>query len=95
LVKSLVDSDKHLPELNTHHQRKINLRGEFPIRHYATWADSSLDIYYYNDYLTQQLASITWIEKNQPLWDYLGDCLKLIFPEAYNKLTNIVLPPPL
>jgi len=90
-----VDSDKHLPELNTHHQQKINPQGEFPIYHYATWADSSLDIYYCKDYLTQQPASVTWIEKNQPLWNYLGHRLKLIFPEAYNKLTNIVLPPPL
>jgi len=95
LVKSLVDSDKHLPELNTHHQRKIDPRGEFPIRHYATWADSRLDIYYCKDYLTQQPASITWIEKNQPLWGYLRDHLKLIFPKPYNKLTNIILPPSL
>ncbi|RPB18298.1 hypothetical protein L211DRAFT_767917, partial [Terfezia boudieri ATCC MYA-4762] len=36
-----------------------------------------------------------WIERNKSLWRYLRDCLKLIFPEAYNKLTNITLPDPL
>ena len=40
-------------------------------------------------------ASKTWIERNQPLWKFLGDQLRLIYPEAYNKLTNIVLPQPL
>ena len=67
----------------------------FPIRHYATWADSSLDIFYSKDYLNQQPKSSEWIEKNTGLWKYLGDRLKLIFPEAYNKLTNITLPAPL
>ena len=47
------------------------------------------------DYLTQEPSSTAWINKNQPLWNYLGDCLKLIFPKAYNKLTNILFPPPL
>ncbi|RPB23691.1 hypothetical protein L211DRAFT_879921 [Terfezia boudieri ATCC MYA-4762] len=36
-----------------HHQRKIDPRGQFPIRHYATWADSSLHIFHSKDYLTQ------------------------------------------
>src|SRR5437868_8439528 len=95
LVQSLVETDKYLPEINTYHQRNLDPRGHFPIRHYATWADSSLDIFYSKDYLAQQPSANIWIEKNQPLWNYLRDCLKLIFPEAYNKLTNILLPPPL
>jgi len=44
---------------------------------------------------TQQPTSATWIQQNKSLWRYLGDWLKLIFPEAYNKLTNIQLPPSL
>ena len=95
LVEGLVETDTLLPEIDVHQQRKIDPRGEFPIRHYATWADSSLDIFYSKDYLTQQLGYITWIEKNKSLWRYLGDRLKLIFPEAYNKLTHIKLPDPL
>ncbi|RPB18341.1 hypothetical protein L211DRAFT_875760 [Terfezia boudieri ATCC MYA-4762] len=95
LVDGLVESHELLPELEIHHQRKIDPRGEFPIRHYATWADSSLDIFHSKDYLTQQPASGNWIERNKSLWRYLGDRLKLIIPETYNKLTNINLPEPL
>ena len=91
----MIETDKYLSEINTHHKRKLDPQGHFPIRHYATWADSSLDIFYSKDYLAQQPSANIWIEKNQPLWNYLRDCLKLIFPEAYNKLTNILLPPPL
>jgi len=35
-----------LPETDTHCQRKIDPQGGFPIRHYATWVDNSLDIFY-------------------------------------------------
>jgi len=57
LVQSLVETDKELPEINTHCQRKIDPRGEFPIRHYATWADCSLDIFYNTEFVNEQPAS--------------------------------------
>ena len=85
------DADSELPN---HHNPKADRRREFPI-HYATWADSSLDIFHSKEYQLDQLASSTWIQRNKSLWRYLGDRLKLIYPEAYNKLTNIVLPEPL
>ena len=87
MIDTLVESDTLLPETPVHHQRKLDPRRMFPIRHYTTWADSSLDIFYSKDYLNQQPKSSEWIEKNAGLWKYLGDRLKLIFPEAYNKLT--------
>jgi len=65
-------------------------------QHIDEWAVLTYRSEHYSmNYLTQQRASITWIMKNQLLWDHIGDHLKLIFPEPYNKLTNIVLPPPL
>jgi len=95
LVDTLVETNAMLPPTPIHHECKADPRGVFPIRHYATWADSSLNIFYSRDYRHQLPTSKTWIERNQPLWKYLGDQLKVIYPEAYNKLTNIVLPEPL
>lgn len=92
LVEVLTETDALLPATQTHHKRKADPRSIFPIRHYATWADSSLDIFYSKDYRDQLPVAQTWIERNQALWKYLGDKLKLIYPEGYNRLTNIVLP---
>jgi len=58
LVQQLVETDQQLPEIDTHHQRKIDPQGRFPIRHFATWADSSLDIFHSKDYLSQQSAYV-------------------------------------
>jgi len=91
LVQSLVKSDSLLPSSTIHHARKADHRGVYPIGHYATWADSSLDMFYSKEYRNQLPISQTWIERNQLLWKYLGDRLKIIFPEAYNKLPKIVL----
>jgi len=91
LVRSLVESDNLLLSTNIHHARQADPQGVLPIRHYATCADGSLDMFYSKEYPDQRPISQTWIERNQLLWKYLGDRLKLIFPEAYNKLPNIVL----
>jgi len=50
-----------------------------------------LNIFYSTDYRDQLPTSKTWMECNQLLWKYLVDRLRLIYPEAYNRLTNIVL----
>ena len=44
LVEGLQVSDLELPNHYNHNQ-KADRRGEFPIRHYATCADSSLDVF--------------------------------------------------
>ena len=89
LVEGVQDRDLELPK---HYNQKADRGGEFPIRHYATWADSSLDVFHSQEYQQDQPASSTCIQQNKSLCRYLQDRLSLIHPEAYNKLTNIVLP---
>ena len=92
LVEALQDSHFKLPN---HYNQKADQRGEFPIQHYATSANRSLHVFHYRVYQQDQPASCTWIQQNKSLCRYLVDRLRLIDPEAYNKLTNIVVPEPL
>ena len=64
LVEGLQDSDLQLPN---HFNQKADRRGEFPIRHYATWANSSLDVFHSKEYQQDQPASSTWIQQNKSL----------------------------
>ncbi|KAI5788939.1 hypothetical protein DFH27DRAFT_527928 [Peziza echinospora] len=84
----LENSTSTLPPTKTHLERKINPRGTFPIRHYATWADFSTDIFYSGDYKKDLPYSAEWIQSNKSLWKYVGDRLKLISPESYSTAIN-------
>ena len=72
LVAALQDSDI---ELHNHYNQKADRCGEFSIRHYATWADSSLDVFHSKEYQQDEPASCPYIQQKIFLRRYLGNRL--------------------
>jgi hypothetical protein len=79
LLKTLEETTEALPAA------KVNARnrGDYPTRHYTVWRDYSAIPFESAEYRKELPASREWCDKNQKLFEYLSEGLRMISPMTY------------
>lgn len=93
LISTLEDSDKILPVRKPRAESSTSgtaqNRGNFTIREYAEWADYSKNTYMTNDFVMDMPHSESWRLKNNELFLYCSDMLRLIAPEQWIAMQHL------
>jgi hypothetical protein len=79
LLKTLEETTAALP----HTEVNAGNRGNYPTRHYTVWRDYSKEPFESAEYRKQLPASKEWCDKNEKLFKYLSDGLRMISPMTY------------
>ena len=79
LLRTLEESTADLPYMGVN----AGNRGNYPTRHYTVWRDYSKEPYESADYRKELPASKEWCDKNDELFKYLSNGLRMISPMTY------------